>query len=382
MAHATGAAAVDQVAQPAGAVQRRLQLPPTITLPVIPCSHPLRTHAGYKAIQEQADAWMLSVLKPSSPEEADRLVQALYPFVTCSTHVEVEESLCLVASKYTAWLFFVDDLLDDLGGGLGRRVAAAKALFQAIDQTLLTAEATSQPGSLAAEIEDWPEKYNVSAAATTVVLEGWWNEMRANMSAAYQARFRHFLHRFLSAASAQVERRQAGLLPDLHTYTASRRDTICVMPCVVLLECWHGVPYDETVLDCDLLVELRAAAFDHIGWTNDIHSFKVEYCKGDFHNIVALVWLQQPDAGASDLQTCVDMVAKMIEQKDREFSRLLHKARACQSLMATPGMEKYLQGLADWVSGNFHWNYYTNRYYSGRELKTTRSVDAPLTFYF
>ncbi|MCO5594954.1 hypothetical protein L7F22_048991 [Adiantum nelumboides] len=61
-------------------------------------------HPCYDSIREQqADAWLLSTAKPRSTEKAEKLVQySLFPFIICATHVDLEESLCLIATN--AWV--------------------------------------------------------------------------------------------------------------------------------------------------------------------------------------------------------------------------------------------------------------------------------------
>ncbi|MCO5559305.1 hypothetical protein L7F22_012905 [Adiantum nelumboides] len=355
-----------------------LTLPRTITIPPLACSQPLRMHPCYDSIREQADAWLVSAAKPRSGEEAEKLVQSLFPFITCTTHVDLEESLCLVAAKFMAWAFAYDDITDDAQEGLGGTLPAAEKFLKDVHRAL------AQPpmnGSGLAAHADAPERYR--AAANIDVGLAWWNELRNHLSPAYQARFCYTLRLFTTGAATQIGWRQASLIPDLYTYIAERRCTAGLYPFHTLLESGLGVEFDESILDCPLLTQLRRTATDHVAWVNDLISFKREYVQtGDFCNILAVIWQQPSSPGYGNLQRSVDIVCEMIKQRDQDFATLVAEAHDCRALMEKPGVAKYIQGLADWLSGNLHWSYATARtHVDDRDRQGPRLVDAPLTIH-
>ncbi|MCO5560541.1 hypothetical protein L7F22_014156 [Adiantum nelumboides] len=366
--------------QPVQPTRRELlSLPRTITIPPLACSQPLRMHPCYDSIREQADAWLLSAVKPRSGEEAEKMVQSLFPFVTCATHVDLEESLCLVAAKFMAWAFAYEDITDDAQEGLGGALAAAKKFLEELDRTLLQPDPAMNESRFVVPANVVDRHH---AAAVMDVALAWWNEMRSHLSPAYQARFRCKLRLFTNAAATQVAWRQARLIPDLYTYIAERRCTAGLYPFHTLLESGLGVEFDESILDCPLLTQLRSAVTDHTAWVNDLLSFKKEYVQtGDFCNIVAVVWQQPSSPGYGNLQKSVDIVCEMIKQRDQDFAALVTEAHDSR-LMEKPGVAMYVQGITDWLAGNTHWSYASARFQvDALDRQSPRLVDVPLTIY-
>ncbi|MCO5560543.1 hypothetical protein L7F22_014158 [Adiantum nelumboides] len=314
-------------------------------------------------------------------EESEKLVQSLFPFVTCAMHVDLEESLCLVAAKFMAWAFVYDDITDDIAPeGVGAALPAANKFMENLDPALLQPPAMNGSRPFAAPANA-AERHHATAAIDVGL--AWWNEMRNHLSPAYQARFRHNVRHFTSAAATQVAWRQACLIPNLYTNIAHRRCTVGLYPFQTLLESGLGVEFDESILDCQLLTQLRNAALDHTAWVNDLLSFKKEYVQtGDFCNMVALLWQQPSSPGYGNLQKSVDIVCEMIKQRDHDFETLLAEVHDCRALMEKPGVARYVQAITDSLAGNLHWSYASARYQvDALDRQSPRLVDVPLTIY-
>ncbi|MCO5551693.1 hypothetical protein L7F22_005197 [Adiantum nelumboides] len=187
----------------------------------------------------------------------------------------------------------------------------------------------------------------------------------------------------ISSLNTHKHQLSHGLIPVLYTYIANRRNAVALHPFFNLLEGGLGVQFDRSVLDCHLLMQLKFAASDHAAWVNDLLSFNTKYTMngGDFCNIFAVVLLQPSSPGYGNLQKSVDIVSKMIEQRDQDFARLLEEAQCYKSFIAKAGMAEYLRGIADWLPGNLPWTYATARYCDDVNLQGPRMVNAPLTIH-
>lgn len=76
-----------------------------------------------------------------------------------------------------------------------------------------------------------------------------------------------------------------------------------------------------------------------------------------------------------DLQSAVDFVGNMCKQS---IDRFVEDRSNLPSWGAQidEDVDKYVDGLADWIVGSLHWSFESERYFgkAGREVKATRIV--------
>ncbi|KAF8905261.1 isoprenoid synthase domain-containing protein [Gymnopilus junonius] len=187
-----------------------------------------------------------------------------------------------------------------------------------------------------------------------------------------QQRFIETFDFFFQSVTQQALDRATGVIPDLESYIALRRDTSGCKPCWALIEFAYNLNIPDEVMDHPTIHNLGEAANDLVTWSNDIFSYNVEQSKGDTHNMIPVVMNQE----GVDLQTAVDFVGNMCKQSIDRFS-----AERNQLPSWGPEIDRevaiYVNGLADWIVGSLHWSFESERYFgkNGRDVKTTRIVE-------
>lgn len=187
-----------------------------------------------------------------------------------------------------------------------------------------------------------------------------------------QQRFIETFDFFFQSVTQQALDRATGVIPDLESYIALRRDTSGCKPCWALIEYANNLDIPDEVMDHPTIRDLGEAANDLVTWSNDIFSYNVEQSKGDTHNMIPVVMNQE----GVDLQTAVDFVGNMCKQSidrfNEERSRLPSWGPEIDRDVAI-----YVDGLANWIVGSLHWSFESERYFGkkGRQVKATRVVD-------
>ncbi|KAF8644897.1 hypothetical protein AX16_008181 [Volvariella volvacea WC 439] len=186
-----------------------------------------------------------------------------------------------------------------------------------------------------------------------------------------QQRFIETFDFFFQSVTQQAIDRAAGVIPDLESYIALRRDTSGCKPCWALIEYANDLHIPDEVMEHPIIKSLGEATNDLVTWSNDIFSYSVEQSKGDTHNMISVVMNQE----GLDLQSAVDFVGSLCK---RSIDRFIHNRDNLPSW--GPKIDKdvqiYVNGLADWIVGSLHWSFETVRYFrkTGREVKATRIV--------
>lgn len=283
-------------------------------------------------------------------------MQSQFPFLAATAYATADKGRCVSVAKFIAWLFAFDDINDDLVDGVGSNFCAAEELFQGLEDALQAKPSASGERRVVAVALDW------------------WREMCAAMPATQKARFLRVFRDSLEAWKAQISCRQAQTIPDVQTYILRRRKASALFTAFLLLEYSMGIELDEEALGSDLLSQLHDAVIDHVSWVNDLLSLKSEYSRGEYDNIPSVVCFNDQ---SNDFQISVQKVSRMIAQRDNDYMRLLNQIKISQ-LMEKPGLDCYLDGLANWMSGNLYWSYVTARYH-GVDAEPTPAVARPLS---
>ncbi|ESK91961.1 terpenoid synthase [Moniliophthora roreri MCA 2997] len=200
----------------------------------------------------------------------------------------------------------------------------------------------------------------------------YWQRLIKTASPGTQQRFIETFDFFFQSVTEQALDRAAGVIPDLESYIALRRDTSGCKTSFVLIEYACNLDIPDEVMDHDLIRSLGEAANDLVTWSNDIFSYNVEQSKGDTHNMIPVVM----NEFGYDLQTAVDFVGNLCKQSIDRFI-----ADRAQLPSWGPEIDRqvalYVDGLADWIVGSLHWSFESERYFgkTGREVKKTRVIN-------
>lgn len=216
-----------------------------------------------------------------------------------------------------------------------------------------------------------PETYHTPARVGKMTRD-YWKRMIRTASPGTQQRFIETFDFFFQSITQQANDRAAGVIPDLESYIALRRDTSGCKTSFVLIEHAYNLNIPDEVMDHDLIRSLGEAANDLVTWSNDIFSYNVEQSKGDTHNMIPVVMNEQ----GLDLQSAVDFVGELCRQS---IDRFLEDRRNLPSWGEEIDRQVniYVDGLADWIVGSLHWSFESERYFgkNGRTVKATRVVD-------
>ncbi|MFD7847749.1 hypothetical protein ACFV4K_33090 [Nocardia sp. NPDC059764] len=252
-----------------------------------------------------------------------------------------------LAADWFAWLFLVDDELDD--GAIGRTPAAAAALADGVCGVLRGGgRGEANPALLAA-------------------LSDLWDRTAAHSSAAWRTRFVGHLEECLrTAAFWEAGNRIAGIVPDRDTYVDRRRHTGAIYVCMDLIERFGDFEVPPArYRDADFSGALDAAC-DVVCWTNDVYSLEKERSFGEVHNLAFIIGHHENLSEAE----AVSRVCAEIDTRTRQYLAFEKQARTRTASDHDP-VERCLAGMRTWIRGNFDWSSRTARYGHAPVLSTS-----------
>lgn len=183
-------------------------------------------------------------------------------------------------------------------------------------------------------------------------------------------RFIHTMDLFLKAVYQQALDRKNGVVPDLESYIAMRRDTSGCKPCFALIEYAGHFDLTDEVVQHPVIQALEEATNDLVTWSNDLFSYNKEQCKGDTHNMISVMEQQ-----GYTLQQAVNFVGAYSRQAIERFERERHNIPSWDA-ETDRHVAMYIDGLQNWIVGSLHWSFDSERYFGkkGRQIKKTRSI--------
>jgi hypothetical protein len=237
-------------------------------------------------------------------------------------------------ADWFAWLFLVDDELDD--GRVGRDATAALA---ALDDLLAVL------GEGDADVAD-------SAAVTA--LADLWRRTSPGTGATWRRRFTaHLAECLRTAVTWEAGNRIHGTVPDVATYIDKRRHTGAIYVCMDLIEMAEGIEIAEDLYSTPEFTAALNAACDVVCWTNDVYSLEKERALGEVHNLVYLVARQDGLSLADATRTVSARInAETARYLDHETALLADHAESAH----------YAAGMRSWMRGNLDWSSRTKRY--------------------
>lgn len=252
-----------------------------------------------------------------------------------------------VCNDFLTYLFYLDDLSDDMDDRGTRPMADAvlNSLYH-------------------------PHKSRSSARVGKMARD-LYKRILLTASPGARQRFIETMDFFFQSITQQAEDRAAGVIPDLESYIALRRDTSGCKPCWALIEYAYNLDIPDEVMEHPLILSLGEATNDLVTWSNDIFSYNVEQSRGDTHNMISVVMNEE----GLDLQSAVDFVGNMCKQSIDRFNEDWANLPSWGPKIDND-VETYVRGLADWIVGSLHWSFESERYFAktGRNVKASRVV--------
>ncbi|MFI9503587.1 hypothetical protein [Nocardia sp. NPDC052566] len=247
-------------------------------------------------------------------------------------------------SDWFAWLFLVDDQLDD--GAVGRSAEHAGAVVARMRAVL------ESPDFGAAAVTDPDAPTAVSSLADL------WLRSAADATPAWRRRYiRHLDDCLTTAATWEARNRIEGIVPDEPTYIEKRRHTGAIYVCMDYIDLVEHLDVPETVYDSAEFRSALDAACNVVCWTNDVYSLEKERSLGEVHNLVLVVEHHR----ALDTAAALECVCEAISAETK-----LYLTRECELLAEFPEhadvLIPYAAGMRTWMRGNLDWSSRSRRY--------------------
>lgn len=298
---------------------------------------PYRLNPHAEAATRQLDRWVAEhglISRPAARERFDRARFAWFAALTYPTASEPD--LALVADWF-AWLFLLDDQLDD--GRLGRDPDRTGVVLGAIGAVLL-----GRP---------------VPAGAPPLVtaLDELWGRTLPLAGPSWRRRFLEHMAAGGAAAGWEAGNRVRGTIPDERSYVENRRHTGAIYVCMDLIEIVERIDVPPPVYAGEPFATVLRAACDVVCWTNDLYSLDKENSLGEFHNLVTVVH----HAGGLDRDAAAGEVVDRIIARLHVYFTLEPVALATAGAH-TAEVSAYLAGMRSWMRGNLDWSASTRRY--------------------
>ncbi|MFY1632491.1 terpene synthase family protein [Solwaraspora sp. WMMB335] len=258
-------------------------------------------------------------------------------------------------ADWFAWLFLVDDQLDD--GADGRSLAHLAEVMAAMRSVLTSADF----GASVAGRRDVPRA--VSSLADL------WRRTAPDATDRWRRLFVQHLEECLStAATWEAGNRLAGTVPDEATYIAKRRHTGAIYVCMDFIDIVERIDVPDTVYDSPAFRTALDAACDVVCWTNDVYSLEKERSLGEVHNLAYIVEHHH----GLDRDAAVARVCAAIEAQTRLFLATETELRQTFPQHAAV-LDPYLAGMRSWMRGNVDWSSRTKRYQSAELVGPART---------
>ncbi|KIJ41061.1 hypothetical protein M422DRAFT_255906 [Sphaerobolus stellatus SS14] len=323
------------------------------------CPYPAIYHPNGDAVVSESDEWILSRctgISPSLRRELPHLMSgqlAAFCYNSCS-----DERLRLVCD-FMITLFLMDDLSDEF------KTKETEVLMD------IVMNAMEEPNFYRPGITNGEKHPEVEPDASKLSRD-YWARMRAGAGPEVQRRIISGVKEYLIAVRQQADDRRTGNIPELEKYIEHRRMSSGCRPLFHIIEYSLDFQLPEEVVNHPLMVRMMDCVNDWVAFSNDIFSFKVEYSRGDKHNMVAVMM----ERYKLNIQSSFDRVAALCIEAMKNY-------RECKAEFPSFGpevdaqIEAYCYVMQSWMSGSLAWSFVTPRYLGPRrhEIRKTLWVD-------
>lgn len=324
--------------------QARAQTQAQTRIPALYCPFPHQVNPHAEQARQQLSQWVGTVGLIQRESARRRFEHADFGWFASVVYPTADEERITLMADWFAWLFLVDDQLDD--GELGRDPEHAGQVVAGMRAVLESAD----DGAAVALRDDLP------TAVTS--LADLWQRTARGMTGAWRRRFVQHLEDCLTAASVwEAGNRMRGIVPEENDYIENRRHTGAIYVCMDLIDVVARLDVPVDLYRSEEFRETLDAACNVVCWTNDIYSLEKERSLGEVHNLVYVVQHHR----ALDGTRAMAHVCEATSAETRRYlvleERLLRRYPEHADVL-TP----YLDGMRTWIRGNLDWSSRTRRY--------------------
>ncbi|KAL0569394.1 Alpha-muurolene synthase [Marasmius crinis-equi] len=322
------------------------------------CDFPLVYHPEGDAVAADSVRWM----DENCPMLNEKRRKALYGLqageLTAFCYNYTTPDRLRVVADFLTYLFHLDNISDGMMTGdthlLGDLVM--NALWDTKSYRPTHQKGREQPA----------EEPNAAKLA-----RDFWGRCIADAKPGCQSRFRETFEHFFEAVNHQAADRDKDVIPDLESYINYRRDTSGCKPCWALVEYALDIDLPDEVAEHPTIMALGEATNDLVTWSNDIFSYNVEQARGDTHNMIVIFMVHSNMTLQEAMERVGTMCADSIKRFNAERENLPSWGPEVDDMV-----QRYVQGLQDWIVGSLHWSFQTARYFGtdGETVKKTRRV--------
>lgn len=315
-------------------------------IPELHCPFPHRVNPHAEQARRHLSQWVGTVGLIQRESARRRFEHADFGWFASMVYPTADEERIALMADWFAWLFLVDDQLDD--GDFGRDPRRAGQVFAEMRAVLESPD----HGAAAARRPDLPTA--VSSLADL------WRRTATGMTEAWRRRFVRHLEECLAAAAVwEAGNRTRGIVPEEEEYIENRRHTGAIYVCMDLIDVVERLDVPAELYQSEEFRAALDAACNVVCWTNDIYSLEKERSLGEVHNLVYVVQHHRE----LDQERALAHVCAATSEETRRYlaleERLLHRYPEHSALL-TP----YLAGMRTWIRGNLDWSSRTKRYQS------------------
>ncbi|MFC9678294.1 terpene cyclase [Streptomyces sp. NPDC056948] len=309
----------------------------------VACPFPFSVSPHTAQARERLAVWTRETGLLRGPRARERFGRADFGWFAALVYPTADAETLKLMAEWFAWLFLVDDQLDD--GDFGRspeRMAQAVRLMRRI-------------------LDDPAARPDTPLPPAADALADLWRRTAGRASPAWRRRFADHLELCLTTATAwEGENRMRGAVPSESSYIANRRHTGAIYVCMDLIEIVEGVEVPAETYTAPAFRTALDAACDVVCWVNDVYSLSKERSLGEVHNLVFVVEHHR----RLDERHALEEVGAAIAERTKTFlaaeERLLREHSGNASWL-----RPCLAGMRSWMRGNLDWSRRTQRYASG-----------------
>ncbi|KAG2040645.1 terpenoid synthase, partial [Suillus americanus] len=198
------------------------------------------------------------------------------------------------------------------------------------------------------------------------IVRQFWERTICNATGQSQKRFIATFDEFMEGIVQQANDRSEHHIRDIQSYFDLRRRTAALRPSYALFELGLDIP--DEVISHPTIEDMVVTSIDMIALTNDITSYNLEQARGDDnHNIVTIVM--------HELDTDVNGAILWAADQHTKLEKKYFEAMAAIPKWGEPidsQVREYCNGLGNWVRGNYHWSFESERYFGTNGLEVQR----------
>ncbi|KAJ0420838.1 pentalenene synthase [Aspergillus carlsbadensis] len=343
-----------------GEILENQEVEPSVYLPdlfISFCSRAPKLNAYYAEVKADSDDWFAKLCDMRSKKELSKLHKADFALFAAWWTGDADKSEFRTICDWCNWVFYFDDQFDE--GHLCEDKEKAQREADILTQIMTV-------GLRDDEYLDDPPR----ARALRVAFRSVWERLSQRASVGVQRRFREAMQAFCKGLVGQVGVRVAVSTRELDPYLAFRRQSIGVVPCIVLAEYFHNLCLPDEFFQHPSVTTIMDLAAEITVLHNDVLSYHKEFEMGAIHNIVIIF----RERGLTQ-QEAYGEVDKLIQKRLRDWHLAMHQLPFYGEELDIQ-VQKFIQACQEVAVGNLHWSFATERYF-GKEnnvIRRTRQV--------